>query len=45
MKGETEKETEHPNYKLQRELTLLSLKVFTAVGVSFVLRPEETDGT
>lgn len=35
MKGETEKETEHRNYKLQGELTLLSLKVFTAVLVLY----------
>ena len=27
------------------ELTHLSLKIFTVVGVSFVWRPEESDGT
>lgn len=30
---------------MQGELARLSLKIFTVVGVSFVLRPEETDGT
>lgn len=45
MEGDAEKEARHPTVNCKGKLTFLSLKIFTVVGVSFVLRPEESDGT